>query len=439
MMTYVSYAALFAISFFEVWLCYQLLFATVIDREKLGAGAKISIAISIIVIGSILAMNRRLLFFSHNALIIICILSCIWVGILHRKQICLLVELIVMFYTVVSLLDFCFAFLCMSFLKEKFIQLVYCNSISVWSIMIFLFTRLICGGIIVLFVKHIKSNIRIAEYQKILIPVCFVLCIILRFYQIILSKMAYEGLPIREWNIGVSLLSILIIGAVCLLLWIKYKFIQKENAVLTVRDELLGKRYQEMELLIEENRHLNHDIKNHILALNGLCKNGNMEAIRNYLRDMSQDFLAISEQNWTGNEMLDIILTQKKTEAEREDISFEINSVLMFKLPLSDKELVSVFGNLLDNAIEACQSMKKGKRFIKIQIEQKYHLINICIENSIERVPVIKNGEIESTKTDGKAHGYGLKNVKRVVDKYEGAILLQADEEKFKASISFFL
>ncbi len=439
MMTYVSYAALFAISFFEVWLCYQLLFATVIDRKKLGVGEKIAIIISVIVIGSSLAINRKTLFFSHNVMIFIILFTFMWVSLLIRKYILLLFEIISIYFTVISLIDFIFAFLYMGTLGESFFQLVYYHTVTGWSILIFLCTRLIVCGIILIFVKKQKDNIQIVEYKKLLLPVCIVLCIILRIYQIILSKIAYEGLPVEEWNIGISLLSILIVGAICLLLLLKNKSIQKENKILTVRDEMLEQRYQEMELLVEENRHLTHDINNHILALNGLCKKENIEGIQNYLKDMSRDFYEISEQKWTGNEMLDMLLNQKKTQAERQQILFEICNSFIFKLPLTDKELVSLFGNLLDNAIEACQCMNSGKRFIRVIVEQKYHLINIKIENSIEKIPTIKNGEVVSTKTGRKLHGYGLKNVKRVVEKYEGVMSIQADNERFIVSISFFL
>lgn len=439
MMTYVSYAALFAISFFEVWLCYQLLFATVIDRKKLGVGEKISIVVSIIVIGIHLASNRMLLFFSHNELIFIIVITFVWSALVFRKKLLLLIELETIFYTVVSLIDFTFAFLAMSFLGNNFIELVYYHTISSWNILIYLCTRVIIGGILLIFVKKKKRYLHIMEYRILLLPICGIICVILRIFQVILSQMTEKDLPVRGWSMSISLLCILLVGAFCLLLLLKNISIQKEKEILTVRDELLEKRYQEMELLVEENRHITHDINNHILALNGLCKNENIEGIQNYLQEMGRDFFEISEKKWTGNETLDMLLNQKKVEAERQKILFEINSTFICELPLSDKELASLFGNLLDNAIEACQGMESKNQFIKIQIERKYYLVNLIIKNSIEKIPIIKNGEIVSTKMDGKAHGYGLKNVKRIIEKYEGVMSLRADEEQFIVSISFFL
>ena len=73
-------------------------------------------------------------------------------------------------------------------------------------------------------------------------------------------------------------------------------------------------------------------------------------------------------QVWTGIEILDYLLTQEKKKADQRNIKFQIETQRIDSLPFSDIEIVSIFGNLLDNAIEACE---------KIEIEERLSLIHI--------------------------------------------------------------
>lgn len=100
--------------------------------------------------------------------------------------------------------------------------------------------------------------------------------------------------------------------------------------------------------------------------------------------------------------------------------------------------MVSLFGNLLDNAIEACERMKGGDRWIQIQISRQKEILNIEISNSIEKVPEEKNEEFISSKENKKLHGYGMKSVRRIVERYTGEIFYQIQERKFCVRVTFF-
>ena len=140
---------------------------------------------------------------------------------------------------------------------------------------------------------------------------------------------------------------------------------------------------------------------------------------------------------WTGHRILDFILNHKKEAAEEKEIDFEIYVTALMETSLSDGDISILIGNLLDNAIEACEQMQDGKRWILFKLKKRQRSLFIEISNSLGTVPRIKDGELFTSKKDKILHGYGLKSVKRIVQKYDGVFSFSVEEETFKVKISF--
>lgn len=125
--------------------------------------------------------------------------------------------------------------------------------------------------------------------------------------------------------------------------------------------------------------------------------------------------------------------------AEERNIEFFIETIFLPQWPFKDSELCSLFGNLLDNSIEACEKIKKGKRWIKVQVEKQNRLLFLDISNSIEEKILVRGGKLITNKKDKANHGYGLKGIERIVNKYEGEMSYQVKGNLFKIIITFFL
>ena len=156
------------------------------------------------------------------------------------------------------------------------------------------------------------------------------------------------------------------------------------------------------------------------------------------MEKVNGELITLDDKVWTGHRILDFVLNQKKGLAEQKGISFEIWASALLNLPLSDGDVSVLFGNLLDNAIEACDRMQDGKRWILFRLRKRQQLLFIEISNSMENVLKIKNGVILTSKEDKKLHGYGLKSVKRIVDKYDGTFSFSIEKGIFKVNLSFF-
>ena len=162
------------------------------------------------------------------------------------------------------------------------------------------------------------------------------------------------------------------------------------------------------------------------------------EGLHQYLNELSDDMLDDSYQIWTGNRMLDMILNQKTKDAKEKETDMQIETEVFATLPFSDREIISLFGNVLDNALEACERIQDKKRWIKIKIKKKNHLLYIETSNAIKEMPVQNQKGFVSVKEDEILHGYGMKNIQDIVRKYDGIFRYKIYGEYLVCIISIY-
>ncbi|WP_243858678.1 GHKL domain-containing protein [Dorea longicatena] len=136
--------------------------------------------------------------------------------------------------------------------------------------------------------------------------------------------------------------------------------------------------------------------------------------------------------------MLDMILNEKLKEAKDKKIDMQISTEVFTTLPFTDREIISLFGNLLDNAIEACEKINDKKRWIKIKIKKKNLLLYIEIANALEEMPKQIQKEFVSNKKDNGLHGYGMKNIQDIIKKYDGIFEYKVYEDHLIFMISIY-
>lgn len=260
------------------------------------------------------------------------------------------------------------------------------------------------------------------------------LCAVLFKYQLWLDEMANGSKPIRGINASMNLSAISLLIVLSGMFIIKYQVVKQEKTTLILRDQLLEERYAEM----LKSRQMIHDMKNHLLVLRNMERANQWDKLHDYLEEISKDILDDSTKIWTGNNIVDLILNSKKKQADSEGIAFSIGSNMIGDVPFKDGETISLLGNLLDNAIEACERIKSTEKWVTIRINRRYCLLYIEIENSIEEHPKEKNHRLISCKSEKEVHGYGLKNVRQIVDRYDGTYSYQIKENSFLTCVSFF-
>lgn len=427
---------LILISVFEIWLLYQLLFGTVLDKEYLLKREWGIVWGNIVVMGVILGINRSLTFFSQ-AIFIICIaFTCICIAFIKKQHKKTIIVIIVLYYALIALVDFFFAFVSMMILRQEFDRVVYSQANSWIEFVIFSCSRFFIAIFIRMIVEGKYEEFYIYEFQNILLIITTIMCVILRQYQKLIVGMIYESREEEAGVIGISLVSILLLISFVSGLYLKDKALKKEKEFLTMRDEMVTQRFHELENVMEQNRQLSHDLKNHFIILKGYGKEGNCEGICNYIDGVEKEYFSVKVCSWIGNSVADMLIEQKKILAEKEKIAVDIQIVPIENWPFTDHETCSLLGNLLDNAIDACKRIEREDKWISLKIEMQNQFFFIKISNPIDETPVIKKGMPVSTKQNRQKHGYGLKSVEHVVNKYNGIITFRIEQNIFQVDIS---
>ena len=178
---------------------------------------------------------------------------------------------------------------------------------------------------------------------------------------------------------------------------------------------------------------LRHDMKNHIIALSALSRNKEWEKIDGYLKNMEGIALDVGG-DMTGNKAVDALLHQKRKQAKEGNIQWECDVQIPGECCINEFDLCVLFGNILDNALEACGRMQGDEcRFINIQAKAVKKCFLVEVKNSMGRAE--KFTESFTDKGNYQAHGIGLLNVGDVVDRYNGAVHKEAKKGIFVISI----
>jgi hypothetical protein len=212
-------------------------------------------------------------------------------------------------------------------------------------------------------------------------------------------------------------------------------------------NQLFTKQYEQYKLAVDNSEALRkemHDMKHYVLAL----KNEDDPAKRaEVLEDMEQS-IAIQESFMnTGNRVLDVILTTKSLQCQKKNITLNAMIDGDILTGIHVKDICSLFGNLIDNAIEATQMLEDvEKRLITLSVRSRNQFIIVECENCSDPSSVrLKKSQTRrifkranlpaTTKRDNVKHGYGLKSIAQVAEKYGGAMNCSYEDGWFKVKV----
>ena len=211
--------------------------------------------------------------------------------------------------------------------------------------------------------------------------------------------------------------------------------VEKELAKLrSEQAELLERDYTNLNRAYQVNARLFHDLHNHIGVLRQFLAHEKYgEAVR-YLDELQAPVQNLTATVWTGDETADYLINSKAAAAEADGIRFHVQVEFPRRTNIRSVDLCAILGNLLDNAIEAARQVPDPSgRTVALTIRRIHQMLVIKVENSFSAVPVQKNGELKTTKTEGGLHGWGLKSAQTAAEKYDGMVQAGVFGEVFRA------
>jgi sensor histidine kinase regulating citrate/malate metabolism len=180
-------------------------------------------------------------------------------------------------------------------------------------------------------------------------------------------------------------------------------------------------------------------MENHFSVIQSYLADGKIDEAKAYLNRLGKDRAAYCVERFTGIEAVDYILSQKAELARQQNVETSIHAEYPKDCNIDPVDLCTILTNLLDNAIEACEKQPKvfNKR-LSVTIRRINQFIIIQVANSCMEEPRIIKGNLVTSKADRRHHGWGMKNIKSAVEKYNGTMEYEYSENVFTVSIMLF-
>lgn len=221
----------------------------------------------------------------------------------------------------------------------------------------------------------------------------------------------------------------LLISAFFLLRKLFYHLVDKRIA--QFQSDLISKQTVEIQNMYRQMQEWRHDYRNHIQNMKNRL-DGDQGELEQYLDELADDLTQTDTSIQTGNVMADAVLNSKLSVAEQKSIQLNVKAHIPKGIEMTDVEMCSVLGNLLDNAIEACEKLPCDKRFLRVYIDKFKGQFYLSVQNSSPSIQRDK-GIFRTTKAG--THGFGLFRIDRIAKKYGGYVNRQYEEGVFATEL----
>lgn len=292
--------------------------------------------------------------------------------------------------------------------------------------------------VIICIMKRIWRDKRITGKRSLYDAQIFLWCIIFAAFSIIGISVAksYTSESFFDTEMTVqtalaenSLLFSVLIAVLIQMIWNRRRM-REEHAL---REELAVKEqyYIQLEENQKEIRKIRHDMKNQLLAIAGDVNP------KKEIASVLQEIGLTEEINISGNPVVNIILCTKQKQSAELNIRWEMQLNLPEKLNLTTPELGILYGNLLDNAVEACRECDEGERYIEINSAVHENSFIIICRNSMKEREQTRR--LFAAKKDSINHGIGLKSVRQIVEQHKGDMVFKGDGKEFSVELNLWL
>ena len=297
------------------------------------------------------------------------------------------------------------------------------------------FLIFICEIVVEKIVTIRKDAKSVQNISLILMPVCSIIVIVL---------LIYTG---TCTDIGLSIVSIGLLAVNFLMLYLYNLLLhsilwQYETEILKTQIQVYANQLDVILRGEEKIKSLRHDMKHHLNELTLLANKYDVAEIREYIDQMRAFVENPDELIASGNMEIDSVLNYMLQKAEKDLKMVDVKVMLPEKVQHSFDVNV-LLGNLLENAIEAAGGTEK--QYLGVNITLKKGVLKVKIENSFEGSCIMQeesrgNGTVfKTTKPLKDQHGIGLKNVRKIVEKYNGTMAVTTKDNIFCVNLILYM
>ena len=291
-------------------------------------------------------------------------------------------------------------------------------------------------GMLVYLVGSLFRNFRNVKKNTTALPLYWVSAIFIPTLSLFVSIVIAFSFDLPQI---VMLLAIVSIFAINLLAFFMHDYIAKsyeekmKSMLITQEKEYYLSQCQLMQESVNKMKSFRHDIKIHLAAMKGFSTKNKANDVSGYLDHLISDIEESEIYSDTGNLAFDSIINYKLRSIQSSNIKLELEMNLPPILSIEIIDVVTILGNLLANSLDALE--KVNEKWLKLTIDFSKGVLFIKVENSFDgKIKLTNEKNIASVKLSDE-HGYGLKNIERTADKYNGYMKVDHDKNIFSVGV----
>jgi len=216
--------------------------------------------------------------------------------------------------------------------------------------------------------------------------------------------------------------------------------LKRYNTVYKKQLELVNQHIEEKEAVANELKKSKHNMKQNLVFLRELAIKKEHQAMIEHLDQLFEDTIKPDGISHTGNTVVDSLINYKYSIARANNIDFHVELNIPEEMDFLNSDLCILLGNVLDNALEAViRDHNKDSPYIKINMVFEKGVLVITAVNSFDGIlKRNRKGDLISVKEDNENHGIGLNSIQKVVNKYQGSLLIKIIRKEFALRILMY-
>lgn len=256
---------------------------------------------------------------------------------------------------------------------------------------------------------------------------CTVSAICVMVYDLCLVHVFHMWLdPGVSGLMSVILLALVVIDTVCY--FMTYHLSREyTNVIHLTAENQMNKSAESLMAVTEENlaeiHKIRHDIQNQYVYMRTMLDSGDVDGLRGYFEELTSTFaVPLGSMVDYGNHTMNLIFHMENTKARNAGISLEIKAMMPHRMPFRDLDLVKLYTNVIDNAIEACVAEQRDGDVIAVTVNVVGKYLFTRIQNPTDKKASFLESGVKTTKGDNRVHGKGMSIVSDIIQHYDGSI-----------------
>lgn len=296
----------------------------------------------------------------------------------------------------------------------------------------------IISKILMIFLVYIVSIFWNKKYDEAIPGLSYLAFLFLPAGSIFIALYLFYSKGTRSLSM-LSVSVLLLFNVVTFELYIKMNelFLQeKERIVYIKQSDIILANLEEQKKMIEDFHEEKHNMLNQLVVLKSQAENCKAEDVIRSLDQIINNCNHTDNISNCGNSTIDAIINFKYSIAKEHNIDFRLNVFVPEEFPIEQRDIGVVLGNALDNAIEAAKECDLEERYVEISMRTKKSAWIVVMKNHYNHViERDKRGKIVSSKKGKDRHGYGLKSIVKIAEKYQGDVVIDDSKRIFSLTI----